>query len=349
MSPLTICGPPRHKRRSRHGLSTYGRLRFALDKPDSFSQQWLLPYRNPLTERFGREFFLKIPKTSGVYFFYGESEFTGRHLLYVGKAKNLRARLNSYRHAKPGAVSRKVLRMVNLARFIEWEECETETAALLRENQLLREKAPPFNRMNTRPDTYYFVGVRFLSDEVRFRLTMTEKRQGDLLYGAFKARGLVQDGYQALLRLLWASQSREERFEFPQRLVARRAAALYSVKVPQEWHGWIKEFFAGQSSQLLRRLTEQILENPTLPPFYYRWVQEDLETALRFFYSCTLKNRQLKKSFSVRSRLIHQEQVDDLLVLERGLRRDLLPQSDLPLNSPEEDPDSSEESPPETA
>src|SRR3954469_7519360 len=121
-------------------------------------QQWLLPYVNPLKEKLGGEFFRALPKRPGVYVMLGEAG----QVLYVGKAKSLRDRLSSYRNAKPGNVARKVIRLINSVRTIRIEECENETIALLRENELLRKIRPPFNVQNTRPDLYFMVGLRHL-------------------------------------------------------------------------------------------------------------------------------------------------------------------------------------------
>jgi excinuclease UvrABC nuclease subunit len=107
-------------------------------------QEWLLPYENPLAKRFDSAFFRAIPRAPGVYFLRGELD----EVLYVGKAKDLRARLRSYRQARPDQVSRKVIRLIRIVRKIEWEECGTEKDALLRENRLLRELKPPFNVVN---------------------------------------------------------------------------------------------------------------------------------------------------------------------------------------------------------
>src|SRR4051812_25557289 len=107
----------------------------------------LLPYQNPLTARVGREFFAALPRTPGVYVMYGLSN----HVIYVGKAKNLRARLASYRRARPHQVSRKVIRLIHVIDEIRYETCESEAHALLRENELLRLHRPLFNVVNTRP------------------------------------------------------------------------------------------------------------------------------------------------------------------------------------------------------
>ena len=51
----------------------------------------LFPAPKPLVERLGVEFFRRVPTAPGVYLMAGERE----RLLYVGKAQNLRQRLNS--------------------------------------------------------------------------------------------------------------------------------------------------------------------------------------------------------------------------------------------------------------
>ena len=58
---------------------------------------------------------------------------SGEHhqLLYIGKANNLRQRLNSYKNAQPDRVSRKVIRLVHEIRAITWELCGSADEALL--------------------------------------------------------------------------------------------------------------------------------------------------------------------------------------------------------------------------
>src|SRR4051812_41835254 len=51
----------------------------------------LLDLANPLDSKLGKAFFSEIPKSPGIYFF----ESAHGAILYVGKAKNLRNRLQS--------------------------------------------------------------------------------------------------------------------------------------------------------------------------------------------------------------------------------------------------------------
>lgn len=249
-------------------------------------------------------------------------------ILYVGKAKDLRTRLMSYRRAKPGQVPRKVLRLINVISHIRWEECGDEQSALLRENELLRKHRPPFNVMNKRPDTYYFVAMKTdrRAREVSFRLTMNPISDDDVLYGAYKGRSSVRQGYTSLLRLLWASQAQAaletDRFEFPMPLAARKPAYVFSLKLREapdspkfrEWERMLKRFLHGSSAVLLEMLTLDLLANEKIPPFVYGAIQEDLE-ALRVFYEVgPRRNHSLRRFHKLSERLIPQEKIDDLLV-----------------------------------
>jgi DNA polymerase-3 subunit epsilon len=82
-----------------------------------------------------------LPETPGVYFFYGEDDV----LLYVGKSKNLAARVPS--HFASGDSSGKALRLAQQVRRIEWEETAGELSALLREARLVKERQPLHNRL----------------------------------------------------------------------------------------------------------------------------------------------------------------------------------------------------------
>src|ERR1043165_8854492 len=105
-------------------------------------QLWLFDPPKPLVERFGEEFFSTLPTGPGVYFLCGASE----GVLYVGKARNLRKRLGSYRVANPERLPRRIIRLLHQVRRIEWDECPTETLAQCREELLINVLQPRFNR-----------------------------------------------------------------------------------------------------------------------------------------------------------------------------------------------------------
>src|SRR3954453_2023346 len=104
-------------------------------------QLWLFDPPKPLVERFGDDFFKALPTGPGVYLMCGASE----GVLYVGKARNLRKRLGSYRVANPERFPRRIIRLLHQVRRIEWDECPTEEAARNREELLICVLAPKFN------------------------------------------------------------------------------------------------------------------------------------------------------------------------------------------------------------
>ena len=160
------------------------------------AQQRLWPDPQPLIERLGRDFFRQLPATPGVYLLRGRSD----SVLYVGKAKNLRHRLGSYRVANPERMARRTLRLLNLVAQIAWEECEDEPAALRRESELLLTLKPRFNRAGVWPGPRRFVAWR--SQPAGLELAVTESAvDGWNCAGPFGAQAAHL--HRALVRLLW--------------------------------------------------------------------------------------------------------------------------------------------------
>jgi excinuclease ABC subunit C len=92
--------------------------------------------------KFGSDRLRELPRQPGVYLFL---DAKGR-VLYAGKAKDLRRRLAGYRNAsRRKAAHRKMRTLVRLAASLEIRPQESETQALLLENQLIRTLRPPYN------------------------------------------------------------------------------------------------------------------------------------------------------------------------------------------------------------
>ncbi len=283
-------------------------------------QLWLLNFKNPLIERFGKEFFASIPKSPGVYQMLNEKAV----VIYVGKAKNLRERLRSYTRVNSENSSRKVLRLVHSIRSIQWEVLANETEALLRENQLLRDLDPFFNVVNTAPQTYLFVHLGMEEKGIRIHLAMQEDRSYEEVYGAFKGLGLTYRAHKAILRLLWTTFNEcRHGFELPGSLTSYHKLEHYLLPLPEHMtpqqrltlYRGLKRFFNGTSKSLLHDLVEKLLNREDLAAFTREFVQADLETALEFYDRCANRNKRLKKRFNISERLIAQDELDDLLVV----------------------------------
>ena len=158
----------------------------------------LLEAVHPFCARWRCEFFKRVPKAPGVYQMHGRPD-PGREVkvLYVGKAADLRQRLSSYRSAATTSRSRKTRRLLARVEEITWEVCGSEREALLRENELIQQYRPRFNRAQVWPQGYWYVGCNPGGETLVVRLGHAPECGGEW-FGAFKSR----IGFSALARCL---------------------------------------------------------------------------------------------------------------------------------------------------
>jgi len=161
------------------------------------------PDPRPVVDRLGEAFFRELPESPGVYLMYG----AGDAVLYVGKARNLRHRLSSYRVANPDRLPRRLLRLLHRIERIAWEISEDEAAALQREAALLLSLKPRFNRAGVWPKPRRFVAWRVRPDGLELAVTECPE-PGWQAVGPFNAT--MTYIHRALVRLLWR-QSQPER------------------------------------------------------------------------------------------------------------------------------------------
>jgi predicted GIY-YIG superfamily endonuclease len=159
-------------------------------------QMLLFPDPRPLVERLGLDFFQRAPECPGVYLM---RDATGT-VLYVGKAKNLRKRLGSYRVANPDRLARRQLRLLRAVARIELQQCDNESCALTRESELLRELRPQFNRAGTWPGPRRFVAWRMADTGLEVAVALGVEPgwvfRGPMGAGAYGLRN-------CLVRLCW--------------------------------------------------------------------------------------------------------------------------------------------------
>jgi len=89
----------------------------------------------------GRRIFSPVAGAPRRVFFCGPRE----GVLYVGKAKNLKKRLASYRVANPERLPRRIIRLLHQVTRIEWDECPSDSIAHFREEILIAVLQPRFN------------------------------------------------------------------------------------------------------------------------------------------------------------------------------------------------------------
>lgn len=209
-------------------------------------QPLLFPDAKPLVERLGKDFFRQLPRCAGVYLM---RDGAGT-ILYVGKAKDLRKRLCSYRVANPDRVPRRLLRLLHAVERIEYEECADEGAALRREAELLRELKPRFNRAGVWPAPPKVLAWKALGEGMELGV-FDKAEAGWDQHGPLKGGAGVMLG--SLVRLLWV-------LTHPDRGLIGMPAGWFHGRLPERIHlpreramleSWLRTLATGGSSEAL--------------------------------------------------------------------------------------------------
>jgi predicted GIY-YIG superfamily endonuclease len=156
----------------------------------------LFPDPRPLVERLGQDFFRQLTEKPGVYLMQDAAGV----VLYVGKAKNLRKRLGSYRVANPDRLGRRHLRLLRAVERIELQECADEAAALARESELLLALKPKFNRAGVWLGPPRFLAWRRNAQTLELAIAETPVKDWQV-FGPFGSAVVYLRA--ALVRLLW--------------------------------------------------------------------------------------------------------------------------------------------------
>ncbi|MFZ0531454.1 MAG: excinuclease ABC subunit UvrC [Propionicimonas sp.] len=137
-----------------------------------------------------------IPTGPGVYRF---SDREGR-VLYVGKAINLRQRLNSY-FADPSALHFRTQTMVRTAAQVEWTLVRNELEALQLEYTWIKQFDPRFNVKYRDDKSYPWAAVTWAEEFPRVFVGRGSKRKGVRYFGPYAQAWAIRDTIDSLLRV----------------------------------------------------------------------------------------------------------------------------------------------------
>lgn len=137
-----------------------------------------------------------FPQTPGVYLM---KDAAGR-VIYIGKAKNLRARASSY-FLKAAEHDRRTADLVLEIRDIDYLEAESEVDALLLESRLIKDVQPRFNSDLKDDKTFPYLQITTHEDYPRIEFTRTPRRKGVKLYGPFTSAGSLRGAIVVLQRI----------------------------------------------------------------------------------------------------------------------------------------------------
>ncbi|MEO9820102.1 MAG: excinuclease ABC subunit UvrC [Paracoccaceae bacterium] len=181
-------------------------------------------------------------------------------VLYVGKARNLKARVSNY--ARPGGHSARIERMISHTASMMFLTTRTETEALLLEQNLIKQLKPKFNVLLR--DDKSFPNIVVTGDHAfaQIKKHRGAKKQKGAYYGPFASAGAVNRTLNQLQRVFLLRNCTNAMFES-----RTRPCLLYQIKrcsgpcvgliSEPEYAAAVKDaenFLAGRSTDIQARL-----------------------------------------------------------------------------------------------
>ncbi|MGW5489272.1 excinuclease ABC subunit UvrC [Streptosporangium sandarakinum] len=137
-----------------------------------------------------------IPESPGVYRF----RDPGDRVIYVGKAKNLRQRLNSY-FADFAGLHPRTQTMLTTAAGVDWTVVGTEVEALQLEYSWIKEYDPRFNVKYRDDKSYPYLAVTMGEEFPRVQVLRGAKRKGTRYFGPYSHAWAIRETVDLLLRV----------------------------------------------------------------------------------------------------------------------------------------------------
>ncbi|GAA5030461.1 excinuclease ABC subunit UvrC [Microbacterium fluvii] len=209
----------------------------------------------------------EIPTNPGVYRF---RDADGR-ILYVGKAKNLRARLSNY-FAPLHTLHERTRRMVTTAASVEWTVVASDVESLQLEYMWIQEFSPPFNVRYKDDKSYPFMAITLADEAPRVIVTRNRRIPGAKYFGPYPKVWAVHDTIDLMIRVFPIRTCSDASYRkamatgrpcFPGQI--GRCGGPCSMKVTVEEHRAIVDdfvaFMSGGDERFTRELTKRMQES----------------------------------------------------------------------------------------
>ncbi|QOC25715.1 MULTISPECIES: excinuclease ABC subunit UvrC [Microbacterium] len=208
----------------------------------------------------------EIPTQPGVYRF---RDADGR-VLYVGKAKNLRARLSNY-FAPLHTLHERTRRMVLTAASVEWTVVASDVESLQLEYMWIQEFSPPFNVRYKDDKSYPYMAITLADEAPRVIVTRNRRIPGARYFGPYPKVWAVHDTIDLMIKVFPIRTCSDASYKkamatgrpcFPGQI--GRCGGPCSMKVTIEEHRAIVDdfvaFLSGGDQRFARELTARMRE-----------------------------------------------------------------------------------------
>ena len=183
------------ERAEARGIATLGRLQAEVGPPNGSAQQRGTNVRTgkTLLDPALRQ---NLPGAAGVYLMKDERG----EIIYVGKAKNLRARVSSY-YAQPLGYRRKMDGLLESVRALDTIVTGTELQALILEDRLIKRHQPRFNVQQRNYQHYPFIKIDVQNPFPRVVGTRDIEADGARYFGPYRSGRSVKTMVELVQRL----------------------------------------------------------------------------------------------------------------------------------------------------
>ena len=208
----------------------------------------------------------EIPTQPGVYRF---RDAEGR-VLYVGKAKNLRARLSNY-FAPLHTLHERTRRMVTTATSVEWTVVGSDVESLQLEYMWIQEFSPPFNVRYKDDKSYPYMAITLADEAPRVIVTRNRRIPGARYFGPYPKIWAVHDTIDLMIKVFPIRTCSDASYKkamatgrpcFPGQI--GRCGGPCSMTVTIEEHRAIVDdfvaFMSGGDARFTRELTSRMRE-----------------------------------------------------------------------------------------
>jgi excinuclease ABC subunit C len=185
-------------------------------------------------------------------------------VLYVGKARNLRARVSSY--ARPTGHSGRIARMISMTTSMMFLTTRTETEALLLEQNLIKQLKPKFNVLLRDDKSFPNILVTAEHDYPQIKKHRGAKKEKGSYYGPFASAGAVNRTLNQLQRVFLLRDCSNSMFESRTRpclqyQIKRCSAPCVGKISPTEYKQTVSDaekFLNGKSTDIQGRLAKDM-------------------------------------------------------------------------------------------
>ena len=147
-----------------------------------------------------------LPTDPGVYRFFDKDE----KVIYVGKAKNIKNRLNSYFGSNLQIKTRK---MVNTAVRVDWTLVKTEVEALQLEFTWIKQYNPDFNVQFKDDKSYPHLAIDLKSEFPRLFISRSKKIPGVRYFGPYSHAWALRSTFETLIKIYPVRTCSESNFQ----------------------------------------------------------------------------------------------------------------------------------------